>query len=80
MTRIKYGGLIYLAITKEDWAFGGGETNHDLLRLPNKRGHGRGYRYYKLSDHGQPEIEPAAPAETETEKALRMWREHGVLP
>lgn len=79
MTRITYGGLIYLAITKEDWEFGGGETNPDLLKLCNQRGHGRGYRYYKLREHGQPAPAPVAPIETATEAALRKWREDGVL-
>lgn len=79
MTRIKYGGLVYVAITKEDWEFGGGETNPDLLRLRNKRDHGRGYRYFKLRE-GVQELLEAAPVETETEAALRRWREHGVLP
>lgn len=79
MTRIKYGGLIYLAINKEDWEFAGGETNPDLLRLPNRRAGSRGYRYFKLRD-GVQVIPEAAPAESETEAALRKWREDGVLP
>lgn len=79
MTRIKYGGLVYLAITKEDWEFGGGETNPDLLKLRNKRGHGRGFRYYKLRE-GIQVLPDAIPVETETEAALRRWREEGILP
>ena len=79
MTRIKYGGLVYLTITKEDWEFAGGETNPDLLRLRNKRAHARGYRYFKLRE-GVQELPAAAPIETATEAALRKWREDGVLP
>ena len=48
MTRIKYGGLIYIKITKEDWEFGGGETNPDLLKLKHPKRTRKAYRYFKL--------------------------------
>lgn len=79
MTRIKYSGLIYLAINREDWEFAGGAANPDLLKLPTKRLGGRGYRYFKLQD-GVQLLPPEQPIESETEAALRRWREEGVLP
>lgn len=79
MTRIQYGGLIYVKITKEDWMFAGGETNPDLLKLKHPKRDRTAYRYYRLREHGQPEERVAVEPESETEAALRRWREHGVL-
>lgn len=80
MTRITYGGLVYVQITKEDWEFDGGQGNPDLLKLRNKTRERVSYRYFRLREHGQPEAAAVAPVESATEAALRRWREEGVLP
>lgn len=81
MTRIEYRGLVYVKITKEDWEFGGGETNPDLLKLKNRKRDRTNYRYFKLREHGQPPLNPEPiPQEDEAQAALRRWREDGVLP
>jgi hypothetical protein len=48
MTRIKYNGLIYEKITKQDWEFEGGETSPDLLKLRHKKRERACYRYFRL--------------------------------
>ena len=78
MTRIKYGGFIYLKITKEDWEFEGGETNPDLLKLRHPKRERKTYRYFRLQGGLNAPCEQL-PVETETEAALRRWREHGIL-
>jgi hypothetical protein len=47
-SRIKYGGLVYDKITKEDWEFEGGETNPDLLKLRHKKRERTCYRYFRI--------------------------------
>lgn len=80
MTRITYRGSVYVKITKEDWEFGGGETNPELLKLKNTKRQRTNYRYFKLREHGQPEPIVPVKAESEADAALRRWREGGVLP
>lgn len=60
MTRIKYGGLVYEKITKEDWEFEGGETNPDLLKLRHRGRERKTYRYFKLREgvHELPAEQP----------------------
>lgn len=52
MTHIKYKGHTWLKIPKVEWQFAGGETNPDLLKLPNTRTKNtrKSYHYFKRRD------------------------------
>ncbi|TXJ25417.1 MAG: hypothetical protein E6Q24_14905 [Chitinophagaceae bacterium] len=79
MNRIKYAGLMYDRIKKEDWEFEGGETNPDLLKLQHPKRERKGYRYFRLRPLQPGYDKQEAIEETEYEAAMRKWRETGKL-
>lgn len=46
MTRITLKGAVWHKISRADWEFEGGESNHELLKLRNRGG--RGSRYFRF--------------------------------
>lgn len=79
MNRIKYKGLVYNHITKEEWMFDGGETNPDLLKLQHPKRERKCYRYFRVAPIQPMVVEQEVVEETEYDAAMRKWREKGKL-